>query len=203
MSGLLTFHDAWWVPESADRPLVPEIVTTHHPEYYGQDGRTPATDFDSPVPNAQIAVHGAFRFVIEGPPAIEGPLPAAWLVLAEQILVAALSTRGAGAKTRTGYGLFGAEAVVEAGPRCEWVDKTIADLVVEHRNTPEETILRSSQLAQIWDALENPVLKREAFSDIRSRWQERGWWDDPPQGKSAKKARAIYDGYPVADDAPR
>ena len=203
LSGLLTFHDAWWVPESADRPLAPEIVTTHHPEYYGQDGRTPATDFDSPVPNAQIAVHGAFRFVIEGPPAIEGPLPAAWLVLAEQILVAALSTRGAGAKTRTGYGLFGAEAVVEAGPRCEWVDKTIADLVVEHRNTPEETILRGSQLAQIWDALENPVLKREAFSDIRSRWQERGWWDDPPQGKSAKKARAIYDGYSVADDPAR
>ena len=193
LSGLLTFHDAWWVPGSADRPPVPEIVTTHHPDYYGQDGRTPATDFDSPVPNAQIAVHGAFRFVIEGSPAIEGPLPAAWLVLAEQILVAALSTRGAGAKTRAGYGLFGTET-------CEWVDKTIADLVVEHRNTPEEAILRGRQLAQAWDALEDPILKREAFSDIRSRWQERGWWDEPPQGKSAQEAKAIYDEYSVAAD---
>ena len=207
LSGLLTFHDAWWVPESADHPLAPEIVTTHHPDYYRNEGgntgegkSTEPTDFDSPVPNAQIAAHGAFRFVIEGPPVIEGPLPAAWLVLAEQILVAALSIRGAGAKTRTGYGLFGTEAVVEAEPRCEWVDKTIADLVVEHRNTPEETILRGSHLAQIWDALEDPALKREAFSDIRSRWQEKGWWDDPPQGKSAKKAKAIYDGYSAADD---
>ena len=190
LSGLLTFHDAWWVPESADRPLAPEIVTTHHPEYYGQDGRTPATDFDSPVPNAQIAVHGAFRFVIEGSPA--------WLVLAEQILVAALSTRGAGAKTRTGYGLFGTPTRL----RCEWVDKTIANLMGKH-NAREEDILRGSQLAQIWDALENPALKREAFSDIRSRWQEEGWWDDPPQGKSAKKARAIYDGYSVADNPAR
>lgn len=202
LSGLLTFHDAWWVPGSAAHPLAPEIVTTHHPEYYGQDGRTPATDFDSPIPNAQIAVHGAFRFVIEGPPAIEGPLPAAWLVLAEEILVAALSTRGAGARTRTGYGLFGTEAVVEAAPRCEWVDTTIAELMREH-NAREATVLRGGQLARAWDALEDPALKREAYSDIRRRWQERGWWDDPPQGKSAQEAKAIYDGYPAADDAPR
>ena len=198
LSGLLTFHDAWWVPESADRPLAPEIVTTHHPEYYGRDGRTPATDFDSPVPNAQIAVHGEFRFVIEGPPAIEGPLSAAWLVLAEQILVAALSTRGVGAKTRTGYGLFG----TPTRPRCEWVDKTIAELADKH-NAPEETILRGRQLAQAWNALEDPVLKREAFSDIRSRWQEGEWWDEPPQGKSAREAKAIYNGYSAADDPDR
>ena len=191
LSGLLTFHDAWWVPGSADRPLVPEIVTTHHPDYYGQDGRTPATDFDSPIPNAQIAVHGAFRFVIEGPPD--------WLVLAEQILIAALSTRGAGAKTRTGYGLFGTEAVIEAGPRCEWVDKTIAELANKYRSK-EEAILRGRQLAQAWGALEDPARKREAFSDIRSRWQERGWWDEPPQGKSAQEAKAIYDEYSVAAD---
>ena len=198
LSGLLTFHDAWWVPESADRPLAPEIVTTHHPEYYGRDGRTPATDFDSPVPNAQIAVHGEFRFVIEGPPAIEGPLSAAWLVLAEQILVAALSTRGVGAKTRTGYGLFGTPTRL----RCEWVDKTIAELADKH-NAPEETILRGRQLAQAWNALEDPVLKREAFSDIRSRWQEGEWWDEPPQGKSAREAKAIYNGYSAADDPDR
>ena len=194
LSGLITFHDAWWVPGSAERPLVPEIVTTHHPDYYANEGKSTApTDFDSPVPNAQVAVHGGFLFVIEGPPA--------WLVLSEQILVAALSTRGAGAKTRTGYGLFRAEAVVEAKPRCAWVDTKIAELAVEHRNTPAEAILRGRHLAQAWDALEEPALKREAFSDIRSRWQEKEWWDEPPRGKSAEKAKAIYDGYSAADDA--
>ena len=193
-SGLITFHDAWWVPDSAERPLVPEIVTTHYPDYYANEGKSTApTDFDSPVPNAQVAVHGEFLFVIEGPPA--------WLVLAREILISALSTRGAGAKTRTGYGLFGTEAVVEAKPRCAWVDTKIAELAVEHRNTPAEAILRGRHLAQAWDALEEPALKREAFSDIRRRWQEKGWWDEPPRGKSAEKAKAIYDGYSAADDA--
>ena len=112
LSGLITFHDAWWVPGSADRPLAPEIVTTHHPDYYRHEGRSTAegkstapTDFDSPIPNAQVAVRGAFLFVIEGPPG--------WLVLAEQMLIAVLNSRGAGAKTRTGYGLFDETALAQ------------------------------------------------------------------------------------------
>ena len=189
LSGLITFHDAWWVPGSAERPLVPEIVTTHHRDYYGQDGSAPATDFDSPVPNAQVAVHGEFLFVIEGPPA--------WLVLAEQILIAALSTRGAGAKTRAGYGLFGAKAAIDAEPRCEWVDATIAELAAGH-NATEEATLRTRGLAQAWEEIENPALKSEAFVDIRRRWQEKGWWDNPPKGKSVQEAKAIYDRYSEA-----
>ena len=187
LSGLVIFHDAWWVPGSAEHPLVQEVVTTHHPKYYGEEGRTPATDFDSPVPNAQVAVHGAFLFVLEG--------PVAWLVLAEQMLIAALSTRGAGARTRTGYGRFAPEAVVAREPRCEWVDTTIADLKTRHR-TKEEHILRSKGLAEAWSSIEDPALKRAAFADIRARWQEKGWWDDPPQGRSTRDAKAIYEREP-------
>ena len=102
LSGLISFHDAWWVPDSASYPLVQEVVTSHHLDYYGRDGATPATDFDSPVPNAQVAVQGDFLFVLEG--------PLAWLELAEQILIDALSTQGAGAKTRAGYGVFSEDA---------------------------------------------------------------------------------------------
>ena len=185
LSGLIIFHDAWWAPGSAERPLTPEIVTTHHPGYYGSDGSTPATDFDSPVPNARIAVHGAFLFVIEG--------PAEWLGLAERMLVAALSTRGAGARTRTGYGRFETRGAAEAAPRCEWVDATIAELAHEYK-AKEEAVLRGRHLAQAWERIEDPALKSEAFSDIRRRWQERGWWDDPPRGKSVQEAKAIYDG---------
>lgn len=191
LSGLITFHDAWWVPDPAERPLVPEIVTTHHLDYYGQDGRKPATDFDSPVPNAQIAVHGAFLFVMEG--------PVGWMPLAEQMLIAALSQRGVGAKTRAGYGLFSAEAVAGAEPRCAWVDATIAELMDEH-HAPEETILRGRGLAEAWSAIEDPALKDAAFSDIRSRWQEKGWWEDIPQGRSVRQAKAIYDSWPAARD---
>lgn len=99
LSGVVGFHDAWWVPDSAPTPLVQEVVTSHHPEYYRSEGGSDATDLDSPVPNAQIAVQGSFLFVIEGP-------GAAWLDLALNMLKAVLRERGIGAKTRAGYGYF-------------------------------------------------------------------------------------------------
>ncbi|WP_006747396.1 RAMP superfamily CRISPR-associated protein [Thioalkalivibrio paradoxus] len=99
LSGVIGFHDAWWVPDSATTPLVQEVVTSHHLEYYGSEGGSDATDLDSPVPNAQVAVRGSFLFVIEGP-------GAAWLDLARDMLQAALQEHGIGAKTRAGYGYF-------------------------------------------------------------------------------------------------
>lgn len=98
LAGIYSFHDAWWVPGSATYPLVAEVVTTHHPDYYGQNGQTPATDYDSPIPNGQIAVHGSFLFTLEG--------PAGWLVLGLDMLEQALIARGIGAKTRAGYGVM-------------------------------------------------------------------------------------------------
>ena len=154
LSGLIAFHDAWWVPYSAKRPLVHEIVTSHHPDYYGKDGKQSASDFDSPIPNAQVAVHGEFLFVLEGPPA--------WLPLTEQMLIAALDARGAGAKTRTGYGLFGKKAVVAAEPRCEWVDVTIARLMAEH-NAKEEDVLRGKFLAKRLCRTRRPSAQEHGF----------------------------------------
>ena len=184
LSGLVTFHDAWWVPSSAEHPLVEEIVTTHHLEYYGSEGRTPATDFDSPIPNAQIGVQGDFLFVLEG--------PMAWLDLAKAMLLATLSQRGIGSKTRTGYGLFDEQPKIPAGPVCAWVEDALARLSQQNRTKPDE-VLRSKGLATEWAALTDPALKAEALEDIRSHWQAQGWWDSPP-GKSAKQARAIYEG---------
>ena len=192
LSGLITFHDAWWVPDSAKQPLVQEVVTTHHPDYYGNDGRKPATDFDSPVPNAQVAVQGEFLFILEG--------PVAWFPLAEEMLIAALSTRGIGAKTRTGYGLFAAEAVVPPKPHCEWVDRTIDDLVTQN-NARSDDALRGRGLANAWASLADQELKRAAFVDIQGRWRAKGWWEDLPSGKSAKDAKAIYDEYQADDPA--
>ena len=183
LAGLISFHDAWWVPGSAQSPLVEEVVTTHHMQYYGNDGKYPATDFDSPVPNAQVAAQGAFLFVIEG--------PSAWLGLAEEILTDALYTHGIGAKTRAGYGYFKKEAVQPAVPTCDWVDTQIAEIAKQH-NAQEGGILRGEQLAKAWSALADDDLKRTAFLDIRGRWQKEGWWDNPPSKKS-RQAKGIYD----------
>ena len=98
LAGFITFHDAWWVPDSAKKPLIAEIVTSHHPDYYGHEGETPATDCDSPIPNAQIAVQGSFLFTLEA--------PLGWQPLLKDMLMQALSRQGLGAKTRAGYGIF-------------------------------------------------------------------------------------------------
>lgn len=178
----MSFHDAWWVPESAERPLTEEVVTTHHPDYYGHEGATPATDFDSPIPNAQIAVRGAFLFVLEG--------PLAWLELAEQMLIAALAQHGIGAKTRTGYGLFDSQPRVPAEATCPWVDEAIARIMKKNNAKLEDT-LRSKALAEEWVRITDSVLKAAALVDIRSRWQAKDWWDHPP-GKAANQ-KAIYE----------
>ncbi len=98
LSGLIQFHDAWWVPGSQPKPLVEEVVTSHHPDYYGKEGEVPASDLDSPVPNAQVAVQGSFLFTIEG--------PTEWLPLAREMVRDALTAWGIGARTRSGFGLM-------------------------------------------------------------------------------------------------
>ncbi len=186
LSGLLAFHDAWWVPESAERPLVKEVVTTHHPDYYSKEGAVPATDFDSPVPNAQVAVQGAFLFVIEG--------PREWLDFAERMLISALTTRGAGAKTRAGYGLFAeSDSGFSSDHGHEWVEARIGDLSKRPGVRPDDA-LRSKSLAETWSAIDDPSLKQSALADIRRRWEGRDWWDRPQRG-SARKAKQIYDDY--------
>ena len=187
LAGLISFHDAWWVPGSAETPLVPEVVTSHHPDYYSKDGETRATDFDSPVPNAQVAVQGAFLFVMEG--------PCGWLGLAAEILTEASHTRGFGAKTHAGYGFF--STTPEATPARTWVDEAIAALVQENKAAPLE-VLRGRQLAKRWAALEDAALKQAALQYIRARWEEESrrlsmpsWWERPP-GKSTRDAKKIY-----------
>ena len=96
-AGVAVFHDAWWIPADGAKPFVAELVTPHHSGYYDQ-GSAHATDFDSPTPAAQIAVQGAFRFVVQAP---DG-----WRDLAIGVLMRALTGAGIGGKTTSGYGLF-------------------------------------------------------------------------------------------------
>ena len=193
LSGLIVFHDAWWFPDSAARPLVKEVVTTHHPEYYAKEGAVEATDFDSPVPNAQVAAQGAFLFVMEG--------PGEWLDFARDVLVSALTGRGAGAKTRAGYGLFAnpEDDSVTLSPGREWVDRKITELAGKP-GVQADQALRGKALAEAWSSMDDSSLKQAVIAEIRSRWRERGWWDNP-QGGAARKAKALYDAWLASKDA--
>ena len=98
-SGYLLFHDAWWSPwDSGENPFVRDVVTVHHPDYYSSEGRTAATDFDSPNPNHQLTVQGTFLFAVEG--------HSSWANLGLELLKNALIEVGLGGKVTSGYGYF-------------------------------------------------------------------------------------------------
>nr|WP_315468635.1 type III-B CRISPR module RAMP protein Cmr6 [uncultured Undibacterium sp.] len=57
-AGALVIHDGWWIPEAV-APLVREVETPHHSEYYTGQQDVP-TAFDGPTPVTQLAVQGKF-----------------------------------------------------------------------------------------------------------------------------------------------
>jgi len=99
-SGYVTFHDALWIPEGPRLPLDPDVLTVHHPGYYGGENVPPA-DWDSPIPVPFASAHGAYLLAWTGPPA--------WTQAAYDILKDALAKDGLGAKTAAGYGRFKVE----------------------------------------------------------------------------------------------
>ncbi len=96
-AGYVIFNDAWWIPESGN-PLAPEVVTVHHSNYYKTGGKDPATDFDDPNPNPQIAIRGSFHFSYLAHERLHD--------VVQRLLEEVLQHYGIGGKTSSGYGLF-------------------------------------------------------------------------------------------------
>jgi len=115
--GVITFHDAWIVPESLnDGALRLDVMTPHHPKW--QTNEAPPTDFDSPVPVSFLSVAGIFdvRLSWSGPASASQDQAEAWTKLAMQLLQEALAEWGVGGKTSSGYGrLVPAESLAGAG----------------------------------------------------------------------------------------
>lgn len=106
-AGYLIWHDAWWIPMVNDqgglltgadhKPFVGDVVTVHHPKYYSRE-LNEALDMENPIPNQQIAIQGAFYFVIEGDPK--------WVHFARELLKETIENVGLGSKGSSGYGYF-------------------------------------------------------------------------------------------------
>jgi len=99
-AGLVTFHDALYVPWSApdDKPFAVDVLTVHQKHYYDSAGESWPNDYDSPNPVAFLTVRPRARFFF----ALSGP--ADWTELAEKLLRDALQKWGVGGKTSAGYG---------------------------------------------------------------------------------------------------
>ncbi|EPP7506755.1 type III-B CRISPR module RAMP protein Cmr6 [Vibrio cholerae] len=155
VSGLVTFHDAWWIPDPAKKehkPFVLDVVTTHHQAYYNGNQAEPS-DKDSPIPNHLLAVQGSFLFVLEGEPAA--------IELCQTLLEKALADNGIGAKTAAGYGYF-----KENDQESLDLFSKLQKLSRERRMTKEEK--REYEIAQL---TENQLI--QMFSKDLKKTQER------------------------------
>lgn len=96
-AGYVTFFDALYIPGSAkqDCPLILDVITVHHPEYYRGEDRPPA-DWDNPNPVSFLSATGSYLVALHG--------PENWVEAAFEILQLALAEEGIGAKTSSGYG---------------------------------------------------------------------------------------------------
>lgn len=113
--GHVVFEDAWYVPkqgktDEADCPLVPDVLTPHHKDYYRENGGQWPNDWDDPVPVQFITVRPHSRFLL----ALSGD--GQWPRWALEQLVHALEREGIGAKTAAGYGRL-VPCDASAGPR--------------------------------------------------------------------------------------
>jgi len=102
-AGLVTFHDALYVPGSIadNKPFAADVLTVHQKGYYDSSGSSAPNDYDSPNPVAFLTVRPGARLLI----ALSGPPE--WTELLERLLRDALEHWGVGGKTSAGYGRLG------------------------------------------------------------------------------------------------
>lgn len=111
-AGLVTFHDALYVPGSSqgEKPFAADVLTVHSRGYYESRGATPPNDYDDPNPVGFLTVRPrtTFLFALSGPPD--------WTSLAERLVRDALDEWGVGGKTSAGYGRLRARAQSPSAP---------------------------------------------------------------------------------------
>lgn len=102
-AGYITFFDALYVPGSGHggKPLHPDVITVHHPDYYQNKNEAPA-DWDSPTPVPFLTATGDYLVALAAPAVADWIVP--WIEQTFAILALALDQWGVGAKTSSGYG---------------------------------------------------------------------------------------------------
>lgn len=137
--GMVQFLDGWLT--SLEDCLVDDVMTPHHPRYYGDPDATvrEPSDFDNPTPIPFLSVRGTFLVAICPS---DSRLRSEWLDRAAECLCNGLNEYGIGGKTNAGYGWVEWD---EAPPRTNQEPDVPAE---EQRPTKE---------VEIWEVTESKV----------------------------------------------
>lgn len=139
--GVVTFHDAWWMPEKDKLPLDLDVMTVHHPDYYGS-GKSGPADWDEPNPVPFLTAQGSYLVALSG--------PASWVEAARAWLEIGLRDDGVGAKTRAGYGRMELNDHLSDEERAaRQVADALADLPAQHKGAATAR----QHVARLHDAL--------------------------------------------------
>ena len=180
--GSVAFLDA--IPNRPVR-LKMEIMTPHYGPYYRESSKDPEppADWHSPVPIPFLAVDAGQEFLFGLIPRCGGRADCRKV---DVWLKEALHSIGAGAKTAVGYGRFVYSEL--SSPGREWLDS-----LAKTEGKTVEALTKDSPkvLEEEWDRIENQDLKAAVHQEVRSIYQEIGYWDNP-LGGSAKKAIKRY-----------
>lgn len=97
-AGYITFFDAMLIPGTGYKGQViyPDVLTSHHQDYYTGKNTNPPADWDSPNPVPFLSVTGSYLIALAGPDQ--------WVEATFDILKLAMKELGVGAKTSSGYG---------------------------------------------------------------------------------------------------
>jgi CRISPR-associated protein Cmr6 len=183
-AGYVTFFDALYVPdkEHDTKPLWPDVITVHHPDYYQRGNAAPA-DWDSPTPIPFVTATGDYLIAIGGDPA--------WVQKAFEILALALKEEGVGAKTSSGYGRMRLDVATKSANIAEVVksmepeDPIAAMLLRSVQVLPIAQVpSQMPQLAEKWRGLASePEVKRQIAAEIVAKIsqakREKTWADKP------------------------
>lgn len=195
-AGLVTFHDAWWLPEGDRLPLHLDVMAVHHREWYSALPRAADAgpcDWDEPVPVSFVTARGRFLVALSGPPE--------WVDVAAAMLADALDRHGVGAKTRSGYGRMRLEprlsdAEREAGNAVRRLDELPASF--RGAGNADEIFARFEALA----ALEPPADALRRCGAALYQAGPKAWraWRQKP-GRSDEQ-RVLFDRWLTPPDVP-
>lgn len=178
-AGVVTFHDAWWVPLGATTlPIDLDVMTVHHADYY-MKGAVPA-DWDSPNPVAFVTSTGAYLVALTG--------PAEWVERAFDWLKLGLERDGIGAKTRAGYGRMKLEPKRSAAEDAvKAATDPVRGIAARYNGPGSRRVIVDALLAAQEKGAEPRVLEQECralFAKDDSQWKV--WLKDPARTDAEK-----------------
>lgn len=152
--GVITFHDAWIMPDSLPTALQKDVMTPHHPDYQRDpdkdDKFRPPTDFDSPNPVSFLSVAGTFLVAVSWH-SPEHADSEKWTKLAFRLLSQALDEWGIGGKTSSGYGRLVAEEAINMTTKSVTTSSGLSATAATQPSKPKE-------LPKTWDSVEAKIV---------------------------------------------